>query len=345
MTEDPRRTALVSVIVPVYDTEEHLDDCVRSIVAQRHPALDVILVDDGSTDSSPQLCDAWAVRDARVRVIHTANGGLSRARNEGLDVARGEYVTFVDADDVIGPEHVAHLVEAARNEGVGLVAADLVSFADGGPGPTFRPATGVRVVPSDEALDDIVRRGIGFASCGKLMAADVFRGLRFRPGADFEDLEILPRLFARTVSVAVSDAANYGYRQHAASLMGGHRRLLRASLLEVLSSDIGVAVDRHGAGSERAERLTVWYAVNALRILEEAARSGVRREPGYDREYRRFLARHLRVLLGSRDLSALYKGAVVLSMLSPDAFIMGFRVARRLKSTVAPNLRRAAAPG
>jgi glycosyltransferase involved in cell wall biosynthesis len=333
---------MVSVIVPVYDVEAHLDECVRSILAQRHSELDVILVDDGSTDASPLLCDAWAAGDSRVRVLHTRNGGLSMARNRGLDLARGDYVTFVDADDLLGPDHVAHLVEVAQEAGADLVTAPLVDFVDGGAAPAFRAGTGVRVDLTDDALGDIVRSGIGFSSCGKMMAAGVFSDLRFRPGADFEDLDILPRLFARTPRVAVSDAANYGYRQHAASLMGGHRRLLRTSLLDVLSSNIAFAVKRHGDGSQRAQSLTVWYVVNALRILEGAASSGVGREPGYDREYRRFMARHLRVLLRSHELTLIYKAAIVVSRVSPDAFILGFRVARRLKSTVAPNLRRAA---
>ncbi len=145
--------------------------------------------------------------------------------------------------------------------------------------------------------------------------------------------------------VAVSDAANYGYRQHPESLMGGHRRLLRVSLMGVLSSNIAFGENRHGVGSDAAQRLTVWYVVNALRILEGAANPGVGRETGYDREYRRFVFRHLRVLLRSRELSALYKGAIVASVVSPDAFILGFRGARRLKATVAPNLRRAAQGG
>lgn len=97
---------LVSVIVPVYKVEPYLDRCVASILAQTYPNLEVILVDDGSPDNCPALCDAWAQRDARIRVIHKKNGGLSDARNVGLDAASGAYISFVDSDDYIAENFI-----------------------------------------------------------------------------------------------------------------------------------------------------------------------------------------------------------------------------------------------
>lgn len=341
MAERVAGEPLVSVIVPVFNGERHLDDCIRTILAQRHPALDVIVVDDGSTDDSAEICDVWAERDPRVRVLHTVNGGLSRARNRGIEVARGEYVTFVDADDVVAPDHVADLVEVARESGVELVNTTLVQFDDGGPAPQFHSGVCARVVSSDDALLEIVRRGVGFESCGKLMTARVMSSIRFTPGADFEDLEILPRLFAGVTAVAFSNAATYGYRRHPGSLMGGHNRVLRISLLDVLSSNIAFAATRHGSDSPAARRLTVAYALHGARVLEGAARAGVRREHGFDEAYRTFVARYLPVVLRTRELSVLYRFALVVSRVSPGTFTAGFGVARSLKATVAPNLRRA----
>ena len=94
-------TDLVTIIVPVYRVEAYLDECVESLVSQTHPDLDIILVDDGSPDGSGFICDQWATRDERIRVIHKPNGGLSSARNAGLDAARGAFITFVDADDIV----------------------------------------------------------------------------------------------------------------------------------------------------------------------------------------------------------------------------------------------------
>ena len=91
--------SLISVIVPVYKVEAYLDACVQSILDQSYPDLEIILVDDGSPDHCPQMCEAWAAQDARIRVIHKTNGGLSSARNAGLELCTGEYIAFVDSDD------------------------------------------------------------------------------------------------------------------------------------------------------------------------------------------------------------------------------------------------------
>ena len=336
----PQKTSLVSIIVPVYNAAEFIEECLDSILAQTHTALEVILVDDASSDDSLRICEERARVDPRVRVLAEEHGGASVARNHGLAMMRGAFVTFVDADDVLAPDHIDHLLGAARRTGADLVTADLSHYPSGGQ-PIYRPSTTVRTATPDEALAAIVSSGVGFASCGKLVASAVFTDLRFRPGMPFEDLEILPRLFAKASLVAVSDGVTYGYRRYAESTEGGHLGLLKSAMFEVLSSGIAVAQERHGYRSPTADRLTVGYAMQAAKMLEGAAAPGVAREPGFDRAYRRFMARNLRVLLRSADLSRTYRLALLVSVAWPAVFVTGFRVARRLKSTVAPNLRRA----
>lgn len=105
----------ISVIVPVYKTEAYLDRCVQSIVDQTYTNLEIILVDDGSPDNCPQMCDAWAEKDSRIRVIHKENGGGAQARNIGLNAATGEYIGFVDCDDYIHPSMYEILLDALKS--------------------------------------------------------------------------------------------------------------------------------------------------------------------------------------------------------------------------------------
>lgn len=105
----------VSIIVPIYNMEKYLGRCIDSILVQTHTNIEVILVDDGSTDSSPQVCDDYAKRDPRIKVIHKSNGGLSSARNAGLDIATGDYIGFVDSDDYISTDMYKVLAERLDN--------------------------------------------------------------------------------------------------------------------------------------------------------------------------------------------------------------------------------------
>ena len=105
---------LFSIIVPVYKVEDYVEECLRSILAQTYKDFEVILVDDGSPDSCPQICDDYAMKDTRVCVIHKENGGLSSARNVGLDRAKGEYIVFVDSDDVITKDALTNMKTALQ---------------------------------------------------------------------------------------------------------------------------------------------------------------------------------------------------------------------------------------
>jgi len=111
----------ISVIIPVYKVERYLDACVASVVGQTYPDLEIILVDDGSPDNCPALCDAWAAKDTRIRVIHRSNGGLSAARNSGLDICTGEYIAFVDSDDRLEPDVLEQAMVARKQTGTDLV--------------------------------------------------------------------------------------------------------------------------------------------------------------------------------------------------------------------------------
>ena len=114
---------LISVIVPVYKVEKYLKRCVDSILAQTYPCLEVILVDDGSPDGCPAICDEYAREDRRVRVIHKENGGLSDARNAGIDAAKGKFLGFVDSDDYVHPRFYELLLQALKGEGADIATA------------------------------------------------------------------------------------------------------------------------------------------------------------------------------------------------------------------------------
>lgn len=121
----------VSIIIPVYNTEKYLDRCLQSVVNQTYGNLEAIVVDDGSTDASLDICQAWAGRDARIRVLHQENGGLSSARNLGLQAAEGEYLTFLDSDDCMAADKLQVMIEAMEKYRADMCGCDVLAFREG----------------------------------------------------------------------------------------------------------------------------------------------------------------------------------------------------------------------
>ena len=138
----PCEKPLLSIIVPVYDVERYLPKCIDSILAQTFTDFELILVEDGSPDNCPALCDAAAAKDARIRVLHQKNGGLSAARNAGLDAARGKWIGFVDSDDYIAPEMYEALYKAVQSTGADLALCDYAEVDETG-APCLPPYTGL----------------------------------------------------------------------------------------------------------------------------------------------------------------------------------------------------------
>jgi len=193
----------LSVIIPVYKTERTLSRCVSSVLSQSWSDLEVILVDDGSPDGSPALCDEMALRDSRIRVIHKVNGGLSDARNSGIDAATGDYLTFVDSDDYLGADTLASLMQllAARRE-IDLLEYPIEVFY--GSPRHYRLDFPNTVLYSD--METYWYEGEAYNhsyACNKIFRATIFDHVRFVQGIVFEDSELLPRLL-RYVGLAVT---------------------------------------------------------------------------------------------------------------------------------------------
>ena len=122
---------LITIVIPVYNVEKYLDRCLRSVVNQTYHNLDILLVDDGSPDRCPQMCEEWAHKDSRIRVIHKENGGLGMARNTGIENAAGDYICFFDSDDYIAPDTIELAYEMAREEKVEMVLFGMAGVSSG----------------------------------------------------------------------------------------------------------------------------------------------------------------------------------------------------------------------
>lgn len=208
---------LISIIVPVYKVEPYLDMCLDSLVCQTYRNLEIILVDDGSPDRCPAMCDAWAERDDRIRVIHKKNGGSSAARNAGLDIAQGEYIGFVDSDDMARPDMFEILLNAIRGS-----RKKIACCRDGwNPDAPYAADTPEPLeMGVEETVNCIFSGRVGTAVWRRLYHRSVWKTLRFPEGEVNEDYPLLiPTTVAAGGMVEVR-APLYYYRQTPNSITG-----------------------------------------------------------------------------------------------------------------------------
>lgn len=176
-------SVLISVIVPVFNIEHYLPDCLESILAQTYRNLEVILVDDGSTDGSAAVCEAYAQKDSRIRVIHKENGGVSSARNTGLDAARGELIGFVDGDDQIAPDMYMVLFEALVKHGADISSCDVNMLYGREKCSTENTSGNFRIWRGEAGVINLLSKAeMAPSVCNKLYVNTLFSELRFSDG-------------------------------------------------------------------------------------------------------------------------------------------------------------------
>ena len=204
---------LISVIVPVYKVEPFLARCVVSILAQPYESLQIILVDDGSPDSCPAICEEYAARDSRVQVIHKENGGLSSARNAGLEAARGEYLSFVDSDDWIEPDTYEAMLALALETGVKLVCAGRFDVSQKTGQKTVGLCPPRREVISGEELAGRIFTWdqVDSAAWDKLYHRSLFRERRYPVGVIVEDVPVTYGIALEAGRAAMLNKPVYNY--------------------------------------------------------------------------------------------------------------------------------------
>lgn len=224
---------MISVIIPVYRVEPYLDRCVQSIVEQTYTNLEIILVDDGSPDHCPAMCDAWAERDSRIKVVHKKNGGLSDARNAGMKLATGEYIVFVDSDDWVSDRYVQELYEAACATGSDICECEIIKTD----GKLVLEEINARSTPvcyaPEKALELLIQDTVFHQYVwNKIYRNTCLKGISFLPGKINEDEFWTYQIFGRANRVTKIEKRLYYYFQRSGSIMNSGYSLKRLDALE-----------------------------------------------------------------------------------------------------------------
>ena len=215
MSEKP----LISVVMPVYNKTEYLPDCMETLLSQTYSNLEILLVDDGSTDGTAQMCDDYAGKDPRVRALHKENGGVSDARNYGIAHASGEYITQVDPDDTVDPTYVEYLYDLlVKYDAPMSLCQHRVLFHNGRVEDFGAP--GDRAANAEWCLERMLYHNVIDVSCwAKLCHRSLYEGFSYPKGKIFEDHAATYRLFMKSPVIAVGFESRYNYIMHDVSIV------------------------------------------------------------------------------------------------------------------------------
>lgn len=208
----------ISVIVPIYKVEQYLNQCIDSIIAQTYINLEIILVNDGSPDNCKKICDEYAEKDTRIKVIHKKNGGMSDARNTGIEYAKGDYLTFIDSDDWVEPDmiellynNLIHYNADVSSCSYYMVYTNSIIY--------FNCSNDIISLNSEEAIKEIcINQKLHTFLWGKLYKKNIFNNLRLPKDKHYEDMFIILDIFSLVNQCVICSVAKYYYRQRKGSI-------------------------------------------------------------------------------------------------------------------------------
>lgn len=222
---------LISVVLPVYNVEKYLKKCVDSVCAQTYTNLEIILVDDGSKDGSGVLCDKLAEEDKRIRVVHKENGGLSDARNAGTEVATGEYITFIDSDDVVKDTYVEYLYGLIVKYNCKMSSAALIVSHENGKDIEIGNG-GDEKLSAERCLERMLYHDvIDTTGCCKLYSIDMAKKILFPKGKLFEDIGTTYRFFIESGEIACGYESQYYYMIRSNSIVTSSFNMKKLDML------------------------------------------------------------------------------------------------------------------
>ena len=282
----------ISIIIPVYKVEKYLPTCIESVLVQTYKNLEIILVDDGSPDKCPEICDNYEKLDGRIKVIHKTNGGLSDARNCGTEIASGKYIFYLDSDDKIMYDTIETLYNMAIKYGAEIVITTK-SRNDN--------TNDIGILSGSEALKYCFE-SFHWEAWGKLYLFETIKDLSFPKGKLYEDLGFVPFALTNASRVVISDSGLYYYTERDDSIMGNEKLRISADLVEM---EEGIVDYFKSKDSEIYKYILAFVSRHLTWKLIDIGNRGkeaVQQNKQYIRAYRKFFIKNLSSYVTTRAI-------------------------------------------
>ena len=262
---------LISIIVPVYNVEKYLIRCIESIINQTYKNIEIILVDDGSTDNSSKICDEYKNKDKRIKVIHKINGGLSSARNRGLDIAKGKYIGFVDSDDYISPNMYEILYKELIDNKSDIVVCNFDRKEDFNfviNNYKVKKLNNINVIKENIKNDINYNIYIDDYAWNKLYKKELFKNIRYPIGKYFEDIGTTFKLLSNSKSVIYIDCILYKYIKRTDSILGNPNINVRKDRFDMIDLKCNYLLKKYPILKKEIMQYYVLSYIESYRLLK-----------------------------------------------------------------------------
>lgn len=258
---------LISIIVPVYNLESIIKKCVDSILKQRYKNLEIILIDDGSTDNSGGICDEYAKRDKRIVVFHQKNSGIAAVRNLGISKANGDYVSFIDGDDYVDDDYIQSLYNALSGDNSDIaICGHIIIY----PSKKYIKKSDKKLIlTAEEAVREVLYdKYLDLSPWGKLYAKELFRGIKYPSGMLFEDSAVTPLILAKATRVSVIPKAHYYYvKQESHSITNASFNSKKLDLITATKQMTNTISMKYPNLKQACARRMMWAHLSTLSVM------------------------------------------------------------------------------
>lgn len=294
---------LISVIIPVYKVEEYLERCLNSIINQTYHNLEIILVDDGSPDNCPRICDKFAENDKRIKVLHKENGGLSDARNAGTDICTGKYIIYIDSDDYVELDMIEQLYLTLKENKADVAVSGFLwttrSYDSRWDGKTI-VGSGIDIVL-------MMLNGYAWMAWGKLFKRELIGENRFKKGILYEDFEFIPRTFLKASKAVYLKKPLYHYYIRKDSIMGKTGKCLHADYVRIAEKNIEIFKEEDILDLYKDQLLSNLFIAIFRDICGQFDVKGRIANPEFNYLIKKLIRKNLKVVMKCRGLGIHYK--------------------------------------
>jgi glycosyltransferase involved in cell wall biosynthesis len=321
---------LISIIVPIYNVEKFLIRCIESLVNQTYKDIEIYLVDDGSTDNCPQICDTYAKKDPRIKVIHKENGGLSDARNVAIDVYSGEFILFVDSDDFIASDTVELLYTTMAENNSDISTCSFINHYKDDATTIEDEINHCLVLDKEPALENMLyQHNVTTSAWGKLYKKSLFAsGIRYPKGKICEDLDTTYKLFSLAKSVTINSSRKFYYQQRLDSIINAHFTKKRMDALDFAQNQLEFIRTEYPAIVSSA---TNRYFMEAIFIITQIPFNQFEDER---KKCKNIIELHRWTVLMDKKSRLIYRFYALLSLLGVNNLVSMYNIKSKFRSNI-----------